>query len=127
VSRANRFRPAFPVVDQHGEMSDGLISLLLLLSALVSVALIVALPEGWLLRATSRLRRNKAPEEPGRSPNAGGEHRLLCSECGGISLPRAVGWKAYLTLDDEPLFLCPVCAESELRGSNDHFRRGPTE
>jgi hypothetical protein len=108
-------------------LSDGVISLLLVFAALVGVALIVALPEGWFVRATRRLRTDQPPAVPSRTPKASGEHRLLCSECGEISSPEAAGWKAFLSFDGEALFLCPVCADRELGRSNDRRRQGPAE
>ena len=104
-------------------MSDGLISLLLAVAALVGVALIVALPDNWLQRLA---RRGQAPGRSGTSaltPQTAQEHRLLCAECGETSSPGAAAWKAYLTLDGEALFLCPACAERELGRRNLRGRR----
>jgi predicted RNA-binding Zn-ribbon protein involved in translation (DUF1610 family) len=90
------------------------------------VALIVALPEGWFVRVTRRLRTNPAPVGPNRTPSADA-FRLVCSECGEVSSRSAGGWKAYLTFEGEPLFVCPACAERDLHRSNDRRHRRPTE
>jgi predicted RNA-binding Zn-ribbon protein involved in translation (DUF1610 family) len=108
-------------------MSDSVISLLLVFAGLAGVALIVTLPEGWFVRVTRRLRTNPTPVAPSRTPRAGDEFRLVCSECGEISSPKAAGWKAYLTFEGGPLFFCPACADRELHRSNDRRHRGPTE
>ena len=41
---------------------------------------------------------------------------LRCVECGARADDRALGWRAYLTVDDEPATYCPGCAEREFDG-----------
>jgi hypothetical protein len=42
------------------------------------------------------------------------EHELRCVECGATSPPDdPVGWRSYLTVDDETAVYCPACADRE--------------
>jgi hypothetical protein len=46
-------------------------------------------------------------------PNADGDHRLECADCGGRSGSGAISWRAYLGTDDQIFTFCPGCAERE--------------
>ena len=43
---------------------------------------------------------------------------LRCEECGVVSIDAAVGWRAYLTVDDEVAVYCPDCAAVEFGGDD---------
>jgi hypothetical protein len=52
-------------------------------------------------------------------PHQKPEGNLRCVECGREQPAGEPGWKAYLTVDDEPaeaVFYCPACAASEFGG-----------
>jgi hypothetical protein len=47
-------------------------------------------------------------------PNADGDNRLECAECGARSGPGATRWRAYRGTDDDVYTFCPACTEREL-------------
>jgi len=49
--------------------------------------------------------------------------KLVCVECGEVAKGEAVGWRMYLTVDDEPVPYCDWCAEPEFGHAEQAARR----
>jgi hypothetical protein len=89
-------------------MSDDLINLVLVFSAIFAFAVIVALPNNWLDRLLGRLglrEQRRVARSPAQEPG-----RLTCKHCGSISAANAPAWKAYLRANGDVAILCPECA-----------------
>jgi hypothetical protein len=96
-------------------MSAESVSLLLAVGAMLGLVVILVLPDDWIVRLARRTRRRGRRAQNRAEPRPLRERRLTCADCGSISPPGSPRWKAYLTLDREPVILCPDCADPQPR------------